>query len=126
MVNVQKLWAEAMSFATDISSRNMTTSIAGGGMPYGLWYGNPITVKCLQPFGTTRYMRKTTPEHKMAPREENCIMMGSAHNDPNGTVRELTVRTGEVVCRQHISWHTQTQGKSGVFAEPGGRRSCCR
>lgn len=44
------------------------------------------------------------------------LMVGLAHNDPNGIrlVRNLT--TGEVVCRQVSSWYPEMD-KNGVFSK---------
>ena len=57
IVSTKHLWAKAIGFAADMTNMSTTTSIAGGGTPYSLWYGTEPKMDYLQPFGTTGYMR---------------------------------------------------------------------
>lgn len=51
------LWAEALNYACDISSRCFTTSVDQGATPYGLWYGRNPSFDGHVRFGTVGYMR---------------------------------------------------------------------
>ena len=59
VVNTKRLCVEAIDFVDDMTNMSTTTSIAGGGTPYSLWYGTEPKMDHLQPFGTTGYMRTT-------------------------------------------------------------------
>ncbi|CAM9125092.1 unnamed protein product [Ascophyllum nodosum] len=72
----QKLWAQAMLFACDVTNKSVTTSTNEGKSPYELWFGKPPTAYHLRPFGTVGYARQSVREHKMAPKEEKCVFMG--------------------------------------------------
>ena len=38
----EKLWAQAMLFACDVTNKSVTTSTDGGKSPYELWFGNSL------------------------------------------------------------------------------------
>ena len=59
-----RLWAEAMNYACEMSNRCTTTSLNPGVSPYQLWVGQRPTFDHLIPFGTVGYMRRPKPEHK--------------------------------------------------------------
>ena len=51
----EKLWAQAMLFACDVTNKSVTTSTDGGKSPYELWFGKFPTADHLRPFGAVRY-----------------------------------------------------------------------
>ena len=61
------LWAEAMNYAYEISNHWTTTSLNPGVSPYELWDGHRPTFDHFIPFETVGYLRRPTPEHKLAP-----------------------------------------------------------
>ena len=101
VINVprEKLWAQAMLFACDVTNRSVTTSTDGGKSPYELWFGKFPTADHLRPFGAVRYARQSVREHKMAPKGEKCAFMGIPRNFSTGTVSVLLVRTRNIVER---------------------------
>ena len=78
VINVprEKLWAQAMLFACDVTNKSVTTSTDGGKSPYELWFGKFPTADHLRPFGAVGYARQKVCEHKMAPKGEKCVFMG--------------------------------------------------
>ncbi|CAN0151932.1 unnamed protein product, partial [Ascophyllum nodosum] len=78
VINVprEKLWAQAMLFACDVTNKLVTTSTDGGKSPYELWFGKFPTADHLRPFGAVGYARQSVREHKMAPKGEKCVFMG--------------------------------------------------
>ncbi|CAN0260048.1 unnamed protein product, partial [Ascophyllum nodosum] len=78
VINVprEKLWAQAMFFACDVTNKSVTTSTDGSKSPYELWFGKFPTADHLRPFGAVRYARQSVREHKMAPKGEKCVFMG--------------------------------------------------
>ena len=95
----EKLWAQAMLFACDVTNESVTTSTDGGKSPYELWFGKLPTTDHLRPFGAVGYARRNVREHKMAPKGEKCVLMGIPRNFPTGTVSVLLVRTRKIVER---------------------------
>ena len=95
VINVprEKLWAQAMLFACDVTNKSVMTSTDGGKSPYELWFGKFPTADHLRPFGAVGYARRNTREHKMASKGEKCIFMGISRNFLTGTVSVLLVRT---------------------------------
>ncbi|CAN0389103.1 unnamed protein product [Ascophyllum nodosum] len=106
VINVprEKLWAQAMLFALDVTNKTVTTSTDGGGSPYELWFGKFYTSDHLRPFGAVGYARQSVREHKMAPKGEKCVFMEIPRNFPTGTVSVLLVRTRNIVERQAMQW----------------------
>ena len=106
VINVprEKLWAQAMLFACDVTNKSVTTSTDGGKSPYEVWYGKFPTSDHLRSFGAVVYARQSVREHKMAPKGEKCVFMGIPRNFPTGTVRVLLVRTRNIVERQAVQW----------------------
>ena len=51
----EKLWAQAMRFAGDVTNKSVTTSTDGGKSPYELWFGKFPTADHLRPFGAVGY-----------------------------------------------------------------------
>ena len=100
----EKLWAQAMLFACDVTNKSVTTSTDGGKSPYEPWFGKFPTADHLRPFGAVGYARQSVREHKMAPKGENCIFMGIPRNFPTGTVSVLLIRTRNIVERQAVQW----------------------
>ena len=83
-------WAEALNYVCDMSNMCVTSSLEGSTSPYDKWYGRKPSLQQLQPFGIVGYARKRKRAHKLAPRGEQCIMLGIAHNHPRDTVKVLT------------------------------------
>ena len=111
----EKLWAQAMLFACDVTNKSVTTSTDRGKSPYELWFGKFPTTDHLRPFGAVGYARRSVREHKMAPKGEKCVFMGIPRNFPTGTVRVLLVRTRKIVERQAVQGvdrHKKTGGVS--------------
>ena len=102
-----KLWAEAMSFACDMTNMSATTSLEKGVSPYEMWYGRKPVLQHLQPFGTVGYMRQPKRAHKLEPCGVQCIMVGIADNHPSDTVRVRDLETGKFVNRQGVRWHPE-------------------
>ncbi|CAN0440914.1 unnamed protein product, partial [Ascophyllum nodosum] len=75
-----RLWAEALKYAYNRSNMCVTSSLEGGTSPYDKWYGRKPSLQHLQPFGTVGDARKEKIAHKLAPRGEQCVMLGTAHN----------------------------------------------
>ena len=77
VINVprEKLWAQAMLFACDVTNKSVTTSTGGGKSPYELWFGKFPTADHVRPFGAVGYARQKVREHKMAPKGEKCVFM---------------------------------------------------
>ena len=98
----EKLWAQAMLFACDVTNKSVTTSMDGGKSPYELWFGKFPTADYLQPFGAVGYARRSVREHKMAPKGEKCVFMAIPRNFPTGTVSAQLVRTRNIVERQAV------------------------
>ncbi|CAN0158978.1 unnamed protein product, partial [Ascophyllum nodosum] len=114
----QKLWAQAMLFACDVTNKSATTSTNGGKSPYELWFGKFPTADHLRPFEAVEYARQSVREHKMAPKGKKCVFMGIPRNLPTGTVSVLLVRTRNIVEWQALSDHEQEQQHQDGEAEP--------
>ena len=71
-----RLWAEAMNYACEMSNRCTTTSLNPGVSAYELWVRHRPTFDHLILFGTVGYLRRPKPEHKLAPLGAKCIMLG--------------------------------------------------
>ena len=56
-----RLWAEAMNYACEMSNRGTTTSLNPSVSPYELWVGHRPTFDHLIPFGTVGYLRRPKP-----------------------------------------------------------------
>ena len=82
VINVpqEKLWAQAMLFACDVTNKSVTTSTDGGKSPYELWLGKFPTADHLRPFEAVGYVRQRVREHTMAPKGEKCVFMGTPRN----------------------------------------------
>ena len=115
-----RLWAEALKHACDMSNMCVTSSREGGTSPYEKWYGKKPSLQHLQPFGTVGYLRNGKRVHKLAPRGEQCVMLGIAHNHPRDTVKVLVVQTGQIVNRQNVSWHSETAPGGPISPAPVG------
>ena len=118
-----RLWAEALNHACDMSNMCVTSSLEGGTSPYEKWYGRKPSLQYLQPFGTVEYVRKGKRAHKLAPRGEQCVMLGIAHNHPRDTVKVLVFQTGQIVNRQTISWHPETATSGPISPAPVGNNN---
>ena len=109
----EKVWAQSMLFACDVTNKSVTTSTDGGKLPYELWFGKLPTADHWRSFGAVGYARRSVREHKMAPKGEKCVFMGIPRNFPTGTVSFLLVRTRNIVERQAVQWvdgHKKTGG----------------
>ena len=98
----EKLWAQTMLFASDVTNISVTTSTNGGKSPYELWFGKFPSADHLRPFGAVECARGSGREHKMAPKGDKCVFMGIPRNLPTGTVSVLLVRTRRIVERQAV------------------------
>ncbi|CAN0153885.1 unnamed protein product [Ascophyllum nodosum] len=65
-----RLWAEALNYACDVSNMCATSSLEVGTSPYEKWYGRKPSLQHLQRFSTVGYARKGERAHKLAPRGE--------------------------------------------------------
>ena len=106
VINVprEKLWAQAMLFACNVTNKSVTTSTDGGKSPYELWFGKFSIADYLRPFEAVGYARQSVREHKMAPKEDKCVFMGIPRNFPTGAVSVLLVRTKNIVESQAVQW----------------------
>ena len=106
IINVQreKLWAQAMLFACDVTNKSVTTSTDECKLSYELWLGQFPTADHLRPFGAVGNARRSVREHKMAPKGEKCVFLGIPRNFPTGTVSVLLVRTRKIVERRAVQW----------------------
>ena len=86
-----KLWAEALNDVCDMSNMCVASSLEGVPSPYEKWYGRKPSLQHLEPFGTVGYARKGKRAHKLAPRGEQCVMLGIAHSHPRDTVKVLVL-----------------------------------
>ena len=68
------------------------------------------------------YMRRPTPEHKLASRGAKCILLGMSPNHPHSTFRVRDLTTGAIVLRQAVTWHPAATARGGapVAAKSGG------
>ena len=107
----ERLWAEAMAYACDMSNKCVTDSIDHDKTPYEMWHGRPPAFDTLLPFGTAGYRRVEKPAHKLASRGAKYILLGTAGphdvNDhrPRGTFRVRDLTTGAIIWRQAVTWH---------------------
>ena len=92
----------------------------GAPMPYEKRYGRKPCLQHLQPFGTVGYAQKGKKAHQLAPRGEQCVMLGIAHNHPRDTVKVLVDQTGQIVNRQNVSWHPETAPSGPISPAPAG------
>ena len=121
-----RLWAEAMRYACEMSSRCTIISPNPGVSSYELWVGHRPKFDHLIPFGPVGYLQRPKPEHTLAPRGAMCIVLGVDRNYQPRTFRVRDLTTGRVVMRQAIIWHptvdageavssaTATRGGGGV------------
>ena len=127
VINVprEKLLAQAMLFACDVTNKSVTTSTDRGKLPYELWVRNFPTADHLRPFGAVGYARQGVREHKMAPKGEKCVSTGIPRNFPTGTVNVLLVRTRNIVERQAVQWidGPKTTGGDGTGSDDRGTKS---
>ena len=115
-----RLWAEALNYACDMTNMCVTSSLEGGTSPYEKWYGRKQSLQHLQPFGTVGYARKGERAHRLAPRREQCVMLGIAHIHSRNTVKVLVVQTGQIVNRQNVFWHYETATGGPISPAPAG------
>ena len=74
----ERLWAEAMAYACDMSNKCVTDSLDHNKTPYEMWHGRPPAFDTLLPFGTVGYRRVEKPAHELASRGAKCILLGTA------------------------------------------------
>ena len=116
-----RLWAEALNYACDMSNMCVASSLEGDTSPYEKWYGSKPSLQHLkQPFGTVGYARRGKRAHKLAPRGEQCVLLGNAHNHPRETVKVLVVQTGQIVNHQNTSWYPETAPDGPISPAPAG------
>ena len=114
-------WAEALNYACDMSNMCVASSLEADTSPYEKWYGSKPSLQHLeQPFGTVGYALKGKRAHKLAPRGEQCVLLGNAYNHPREMVKVLVVQTGQTVNRQNISWHPETAPDELISPAPAG------
>ncbi|CAM9650472.1 unnamed protein product, partial [Ascophyllum nodosum] len=120
----EKLWAQAMLFACDVTNKSLTTSMNEDKSPYELWFGKSPTAYHFRPFGTVGYARQSVREHKMAPKGEKCVFMGIPRNFPTGTVSVLLVRSRNIVERQAVQWidGPKKTGRDGTGSDDRGMK----
>ena len=127
VINVprEKLLAQAMLFACDVTNKSVTTSTDRGKSPYELWFGNFPTADHLRPFRAVGYARRSVREHEMAPKGEKCVFMEIPRNFLTGTVSVLLVRTRKIVERQAVQWvdGPKKTGGDGTGSDDRGMKS---
>ena len=107
----ERLWAEAMAYACDMSNKCVTDSLDHNKTPYEMWHGRPPAFDTLLPLGTLGYRCVEKPAHKLASRGAKCILLGTAGpHDVNdhrsrGTFRVRNLTTGAIIWRQAVTWH---------------------
>ena len=105
----ERLWAEAMAYACDMSNKCVTDSLDRDKTLYEMRHGQPPAFDTLLPFGTVGYRRLKTPAHKLTSRGAKCLVLGTAgsHDDhrPRGTFRLRDLTTGAIIWRQAVTWH---------------------
>ena len=122
-----RLWAEAMNYACEMSNSCTTISLKPGVFPYEVWVGHRPTFDHLILFGIDGYLRRPKPEHKWTLRGAKCIMLDTDTTYPRRTfhIRDLT--TGQVIKRQAIIWHPTADARQGVsintVSKRGGRNT---
>ena len=121
----EKVWAQAMLFACDVTNKSVTTSTDRSKSPYELWFGKLPTADHLRPFGAVGYARPRVREHKMAPKGEKWVFMGITHNFPTDTVSVLLVRTRNIVERRAVQWidGPKKTGGDGTGSDDRGMKS---
>ena len=105
----ERLWAEAMAHACDMSDKYVTDSLDHDKTPCEMWHGLPPAFDPLIPFGTVGRRRVEKPAHKLASRGAKCIFLGTAGphyvNDHRRRctfhMRDLT--TGAIIWRQAVT-----------------------
>ena len=127
VINVprEKLWAQAMLFACDVTNKSVTTSTDGRKSPNELWSGKLPTADHLRPFGAVGYARPRVRERKMAPKGEKCVFMGIPRDFLTGTVSVILVRTRNIVERQAVQWVDEPKktGGDGTGSDDRGMKS---
>ena len=116
-----RLWAEAINYACEMSNRCTTTSLNPGISLYELWFGHRPTFDHLIPFGTVGYLRRPKPEHTLAPRGAKCIMLGTNTNYPRRAFRVRDLTTGQVKVCQAIIWHHTANAGEAVSSDTATR-----
>ena len=73
VINVprEKLWAQAMLFACDVTNKSVTTSTDEGKSPYEQWFGKFPTADHLRPFGAVGYARQRVRDIRWRQKERN-------------------------------------------------------
>ena len=91
IINVpqERLWAQAMLLACDVTKKSVTASMVERKSPYRLRFGKVYVPDHWRPFGAVGYARRSVREHKMAPRGEKNAFMGIPRNFFSGTVSVL-------------------------------------
>ena len=112
-----RLWAEAINYAWEMSNRCSTTSRNPVVSPYKLWVGHRLTFDHLIPFETVGYLRRPKPEHKVAPRGAKCIMLGIDTNNLRRTFRVRDLTTDQVIMRRAIIWCPTADTGEAVFSD---------
>ena len=115
-----RLWAEALNHACDMSNMCVTSSLEGSTSPYEKWYGRNPYLQHLQPFGTAGYAQKEKRARKLAPRGLQCAMLGITHTHSRDTVKVQVVETWQLGNRQNVSWHRETAPGGPISPTPVG------
>ena len=91
IINVlrEKVWAQAMLFARDITNKPAMTSTEGENSSYGVCFGTAPTPEILRPFGRVEYAQRNVREHKMAPKGEKYLFTRIARSFLSGTVSAI-------------------------------------
>lgn len=84
---IDRLWAEAMNDACDMSKQCATASVDQGATPCEVSYDRAPSYEGLLPVGTVGYMRNLTTAHKIALRGLKCILLDTSPNYPCKTFR---------------------------------------
>ena len=121
VINVpqEKLWAHAMLFACNVTTKSTTTLAKGGKLPYKLWCGTAPIPDHLQSFGVVGYARRSLRKHKVAPKGEEGVFMGIPRNFPSDVATVLLVKTSTIVEREAMLWvdGSAKAGRDGIGIE---------
>ena len=116
----ERLWAEAMAYACDMSYTCVIDSLDHDKTLYEMWHSRSPAFDTLSPFGTLGYRRVEKPAHKLALRGAKCVLLGTAglydvNGHPSrGTFRVRDLTTGAIIWRQAATWHPAAGAEGNI------------
>ena len=100
----EKVWAQTMLFACDVTNRFVTTSTEEGMSLCKLWFGTVPIPDHSRLFEVVGYVQRSVHENKMTPRGKNCVFIQIPRNVSSSTICMLLVKTRKIVGRQAVQW----------------------